>query len=586
MNIYRRVAAVYRPFLGPIGGALLLLLASIGLKVISPWPLGWIFNQFQARSESVLLPVLNQPAPFMQALLWAVGAMIAIQLLWGLFNLFNNYWLIEIGLRALLRLRTEIFARLQYLPLQFHDYRQGGDSSFRVAYDTQAIQTFFNRGFVSIVSSGLMLLGFLAAMLAKSPFLTLVSFSVIPFLLLAIYIFAHRVRRDSADVQARESGVLTRVTEALGAIRVVHAYGREECEIKRFEQEAEGSLTANRRLTVTQVSSSLVVGLITTAGTAALIYFGAGEVAAGRLQSGDLLVFITYLTMFYQPLEQLSYTVWAMEGAAAGATRVFEVLDARDDVPESPTARPFRPGSGRIELEDVSFAYEPGRPVLDRLSLTIEPGTTAALVGGTGAGKTTILSLIPRFYDPASGTVRIDGQDIRTVTKASLRASLSLVLQETLLLNGTIRDNIAYSRPGARQDEIEAAARAAQAHEFIASLPRGYDTEVGERGVRLSGGQRQRIGIARAFLRNAPILLLDEPTSALDLKTEAELMGALKSLMAGRTTLIVTHRLATVHDVGRIYVLEKGRVAESGTGPELLSRPGPYHHLWHSAIKQ
>lgn len=583
MNVYRRVARVYRPFLGPICGALALLLVTIGLKVISPWPLGWIFNQFEARSETVLLPVLQRPAPFMEALVWAVGLMVAVQLLWGVFNLLNNYWLVEIGLRALLRLRTEIFARLQYLPLQFHDYRQGGDSSFRVAYDTQAIQTFFNRGFVSIVSSGLMLLGFLGAMASKSLFLTLVSFSVIPFLLLAIYVFAHRVRTESADVQARESGVLARVTEALGAIRVVHAYGREECEIQRFEQEAEGSLTANRKLTLTQVSSSLVVGLITTLGTAALIYFGAGEVAAGRLGPGDLLVFITYLTMFYQPLEQLSYTVWAMEGATAGANRVFEVLDARDDVPEAPEAREFRPGPGRIELERVSFAYEPDRPVLDGLSLVVEPGTTAALVGGTGAGKTTILSLIPRFYDPVTGVVRIDGQDVREVKKASLRGAMSIVLQETLLLNGTIRDNIAYSRPGARQQEIEAAARAAQAHEFICGLPRGYETEVGERGVRLSGGQRQRIGIARAFLRNAPILLLDEPTSALDLKTESELMEALRALMAGRTTLIVTHRLSTVHELGRIYVLERGRLAESGTGPELLAAGGAYHRLWHAA---
>lgn len=580
MNIYLRVARVYFPLWKPIMGSLALLLVTIGLKVISPWPLGWIFNQFEARQGSTVLPVLQREVGWMEGLAWAVGAMILVQLLWGIFNLLNNYWLVEIGLRALLRLRTEVFTRLQYLPLLFHDYRQAGDSSFRVAYDTQAVQTFFNRGFVSIISSGLMLVGFLIAMAWKSVFLTLVSFSVIPFLLLAIYFFAHRVRRDSADVQARESGVLTRVTEALGAIRVVHAYGREESEIRRFEKEAEGSLSANRRLTLTQVSSSLVVGLITTLGTAALIYFGAGEVMAGRLQSGDLLVFITYLTMFYQPLEQLSYTVWAMEGATAGAKRVFEVLDARDEVPETPGARPFQKGAGRIELEDVGFAYEANRPVLDGVSLVIEPGTTAALVGGTGAGKTTILSLIPRFYDPQSGVVRVDGQDVRGVTKASLRSHISIVLQETLLLSGTIRDNIAYSRPGASQEQIEAAARAAQAHDFISSLPSGYDTEVGERGVRLSGGQRQRIGIARAFLRDAPILLLDEPTSALDLKTEAELMEALRALMVGRTTLIVTHRLSTVHELGRIHVLEKGRVVESGTGPELLAAGGTYARLW------
>lgn len=583
MSLYRRIAYFYRPFLVPIAGSLLLLIGSIGLKVVSPWPLGWIYNQFESRAQVVRLPLLGDDIPFMTALLYAVGAMVVIQLVWGVLNLLNNYWLIEIGLRALLRLRTEVFARLQYLPLKFHDYRRSGDSSFRVAYDTQAIQTFFNRGFVSIVSSGLMLLGFLWAMWAKSPFLTLVSFSVIPFLLASIYFFAHRVRRDSTDVQVRESAILSRVTEALSAIRIVHAFGREASEISRFEKDAEGSLFANRRLTVTQVSSSLVIGLITTMGTAGLIYFGAGEVAAGHLKSGDLLVFITYLTMFYQPLEQLSYTVWAMEGAAAGATRVFEVLDTRDEVPDAPDAQAFKPGKGRIELEGVTFAYEKERPVLQGISLVIEPGQTVALVGGTGAGKTTILSMVPRFYDPDGGVVKIDGQDLKTVTKKSLRENLSIVLQDTLLLNGSIRDNITYSRPGATQAEVEAAARAAQADGFIATLPQGYDTEVGERGVRLSGGQRQRIGIARAFLRNAPILLLDEPTSALDLKTEAELMGALKALMANPTTLIVTHRLGTVHEVDKIFVLENGKIVESGTGPELLERKGLYHSLWNAS---
>ncbi|MDX6766808.1 MAG: ABC transporter ATP-binding protein [Candidatus Methylacidiphilales bacterium] len=583
MNLYRRIAYFYRPFVPTILLALVFLLASIGLKLLSPWPVGWVFNLLKEGTTSAELPLIGRTVGMGEALLWAVFSLIAIQLVWGVFNLFNNYWLIEIGLRALLRLRTEVFARLQYLPLKFHDYRRSGDSSFRVAYDTQSIQTFFNRGFVTIVSSGLTLAGFLAVMLRESVFLTLVSVSVIPFLLAAIYYFAHRVRRDSTDVQVRESAVLSRVTEALSAIRVVHAFGREENEIRRFEGEAEGSLSANRRLTLTQVVSSLVVGLITTAGTAALIYFGAQEVQQGRLDVGRLFVFISYLAMFYQPLEQLSYTVWAMEGAAAGASRVFEVLDTRDEVPDAPDAGVFRPGKGRIELQGVTFAYEKERPVLGGITLTVEPGQTVALVGGTGAGKTTILSMIPRFYDPDSGVVRVDGQDLKTVTKKSLREHMSLVLQDTLLLNGSIRDNITYSRPGATQGEVEAAARAAQADGFIATLPQGYDTEVGERGVRLSGGQRQRIGIARAFLRRAPILLLDEPTSALDLKTEAELMGALKALMADPTTLIVTHRLGTVHEVDRIFVLEHGRIVESGTGPELLGKRGLYHQLWNAA---
>jgi ABC-type multidrug transport system fused ATPase/permease subunit len=583
VNLYRRIAYFYRPFVPTILLAMVFLLASIGLKLLSPWPVGWVFNMLKEGTTSAVLPVVGRTVGLGEALVWAVVSLVVIQLVWGVFNLLNNYWLIEIGLRALLRLRTEVFARLQYLPLKFHDYRRSGDSSFRVAYDTQSIQTFFNRGFVTIVSSGLTLVGFLAVMLRESVFLTLVSVSVIPFLLLAIYYFAHRVRRDSTDVQIRESAILSRVTEALSAIRVIHAFGREQSEIRRFEGDAEGSLTANRRLTLTQVSSSLVVGLITATGTAALIYFGAQEVQQGKLDVGQLFVFISYLAMFYQPLEQLSYTVWAMEGAAAGATRVFEVLDTRDEVPDAPDAKAFQIGKGRIEMEGVTFAYEKERPVLQGISLVIEPGQTVALVGGTGAGKTTILSMVPRFYDPDGGVVKIDGQDLKSVTKKSLRENLSIVLQDTLLLNGTIRDNITYSRPGVGQAEVETAARAAQADGFIATLPQGYDTEVGERGVRLSGGQRQRIGIARAFLRNAPILLLDEPTSALDLKTEAELMAALKALMANPTTLMVTHRLGTVHDVDKIFVLENGKIVESGTGPELLDRKGLYHSLWNAS---
>jgi ABC-type multidrug transport system fused ATPase/permease subunit len=305
-------------------------------------------------------------------------------------------------------------------------------------------------------------------------------------------------------------------------------------------------------------------------------------VIAGTLSLGSLLVFSAYLLMLYQPLESLTYTTWAMEGATAGAKRCFEVLDRQDDVQDSPNAVTLASARGAIEFESVNFRYADDRPVLRDINLRIEPNQIVGLVGGTGAGKSTLLSLVPRFYDPSTGCVRVDGRDVREITKKSLRAQIGIVLQDTLLFSTTVRENIAYGRPDATEEEIIDAARRAQADEFIRQMPHGYASPVGERGGHLSVGQRQRIGIARAFLKNAPILLLDEPTSALDPQTEAAIMETIKELMRGRTTLIATHRLATIHNVDQIIVLEHGRIVEQGRGPDLLARGGIYARLYTS----
>lgn len=587
MNLYRRIIFYYRPFLGRAFVALLLMAGAIALNLLKPWPVKFVIdNVLTQPGPTYHLPFWSGALPLTSALLALAGLLVVIHLLWGGLNLLNSYVLIDIGLRALMRIRTELYAYLQSLPLKFHDSRKSSDSTFRVAYDAQAIQTFFNRGFATILASLLTLVGTFIIMWRMSPMLTLLSLLVIPPLLFSIFYYARKIRDQSTRLQEEESDVLSSAAEGLGSIRVVHAFGQEEAEIERFARECEESLGANLRLTLTSVSSTMIVGLITAFGTAILLYYGALEVESGVLKLGDLWIFISYLAMLYQPLEQLSYTAWAMEGAAAGASRVFEILDTGNEVPDKPDAVPFKPGAGRIELESVSFAYDPERRVLDSVSLQVEPGQTVALVGGTGAGKTTILSLVPRFYDPMTGKVLIDGQDIADVTKVSLRRSIAMVLQDTVLLNGTIRENIAYGKPSATQAEIEDAAKRAQADVFIRQLPHGYDSHVGERGVRLSGGQRQRIGIARAFLKNSPILLLDEPTSALDLKTEAEVMDTLRDLMKRPTTLIVTHRLSTIHDVDRIFVMENGRIVESGTGPELIAKGGVYARLWSSAGEQ
>ena len=583
MSIYARVIRYYRPYLPEILLALLLLVVTVALNLLKPWPVKWAIDTLIPHATTGhAIPFHGHALGTRQALAVAAWSVVAIYLFNGLFNVANNYLLVDIGLKALLHLRTQVYTCLQSLPLHFHDRRRSGDSTYRVAYDAQAIQTLFNRGFVTVLSALMTLIGTFAVMFDMDRVLALCSLAVVPLLWGTIAYYARAIRDQSTTLQQEESNVLATASEGLSAIRIVHAFGREEYEVGQFARGARQSYGANLKLTVTNTFSSLVIGLITALGTALILYVGVRHVIAWRLEVGDLFIFLSYLAMLYQPLEQLSYTAWSMEGAAAGMQRVFEILDTEDTVPEKPEAPALPPVAGRIELERVSFAYEAGQPILRDLTLQVLPGQTVALVGGTGAGKTTVLSLVPRFYDPTSGIVRIDGHDLRDYRKKSVREHIAIVLQDTLLLSGTVEENIAYGRLGAKKAEIREAAVNARAHDFIMNLPQGYDTPVGERGVRLSGGQRQRIGIARAFLKAAPILLLDEPTSALDLETEAEIMETLGTLMRVPTTLIVTHRLNTIHHVDKIYVMENGAVAEAGTGPELLARNGTYARIWNA----
>lgn len=583
MNIYRRVAEYYRSFGALIAVALLMMVISIGFNAFKPWPIKWLIDDVlpQASSESLIWNGIHFSIP--EAIAAACGVYILTYLFHGVTNVANNYVLIRIGLDALLKIRTQLYSYLQYLPLHFHDRRRSGDSTFRVAYDSQAIQTFFNRGFATIISSFLTLLVTLVLMFQMNPRLAWVSLAVVPFLWGAILLFAKKIRNESARLQQEESDVLARAQEGLTSIRIVHAFGREAFEVQEFEKEARHSYDANLQLTLTNVISGLVVGFITAIGAAGILYLGAHEVIRGSLSIGDLWVFLAYLASLYVPLEQLSYTAWSMEGAAAGMQRVFEILDAEDSVPEKPHAKVMARPQGRLDFESVHFGYESDHPILKGLSFSIQPGETVAVVGGTGAGKTTLLSLIPRFYDPTQGRVLMDGTDLKEFTKKSLRSHQAIVLQDTLLLSGTIEENIAYGRPGASAAEIMAAIQEAQAADFIRQLPQGIQTQVGERGVRLSGGQKQRIGIARAFLKKAPLLLLDEPTSALDLETESEIMETLKRLVKGQTTLMITHRLSTVHSLAhRILVLEHGKLVEEGSGEELLKKNGLYARLWNA----
>ncbi|HET7227608.1 MAG TPA: ABC transporter ATP-binding protein, partial [Chthoniobacterales bacterium] len=435
MTIYRRVLKYYRGFFGATLLGLIFSLASIGLNLLKPWPLkiivDWVIPRFSLGAHVKWpdsAPWWLQDAKTVVALLCV--ALVAIQMLWAVCNYLSNYIFVKIGLQALLNLRTELYAHLQRLSLKFHDTRRSADSSFRVAYDSQSIQTIYNKGFTNIFTSGITLLGTFVIMLRLDWQLTLLSLVIIPFLIGTIYFFANRIRRESTSIQEHESAVLTQAQEGLSAIRMVHAFGREEFEVSQFHQQARGSLQANLRLNATNVRSALIISTLVVIATAGMYYLGTMHVLRGTLSLGSLLVFTAYLLMLYQPLESLTYTAWAMEGATAGARRCFEILDRQDDVVDSPKAVAIEKTKGAISFQNASFGYNSTREILSNISLEIAPNQIVALVGGTGAGKSTLVSLVPRFYDPTAGRLTLDGRDIREITKKSLRQQIAIVLQD------------------------------------------------------------------------------------------------------------------------------------------------------------
>ncbi|CAB4242951.1 conserved membrane protein of unknown function [Methylacidimicrobium sp. AP8] len=569
-------------FSGVTGQALLascLVLLTVAASLLRPWPVQWLIDH-------VLLPrpggsrLLGRTVSPPEAALGAAAALVGFAFLHGGLNLWANFLLHRCGLRALALLRTDLFGYLQSLPLPYHRSRVQADLAYRVAYDAQAIQTLFQRGIGTILGSSATLIGAAVVLFRMNPLLASCSLGVLPFLWLVVGRFAEQIRRQSGELQDRESRVLGQVSEGLANIQLLQAYGSEENALATFRRHVEASCEANLRFLWTNSLSALVATVITALGAALVLFVGAQQVPLGRLTVGELWIFLSYLALLYQPLEQLSYTAWALEDAAARLARVFEVLQTGDPIPDPPQAVDLPRLRGEIVFQQVCFSYERGSPVLQDLSFHIAPGRRVAIVGPTGSGKSTVLALIPRFFEPSSGTIRIDGIDIRTVKKKSLRDNLAIVLQDTALFQGTILENIALGRPSASFAEIQNAARAAQAHEFIERLPQQYQTLVGEHGLSLSGGQRQRIGIARAFLRQAPILLLDEPTGSLDPSAEEEILKSLLLLSARRTTLLVTHRLRLASRMDWIYVLRQGRICESGRHGDLLARKGIYWMLW------
>jgi len=578
LPVVLKVLGRLRPHRALFAGAVLQVLLIGLLELAKPWPLKIVVDHVLGGRPLGWPPfdALTRSA----ALTLACAALVAVYALLGTLSVSSNYATISVGQRMVNDFRADLYAHLQRLSLAFHSRREVGDLLFRLTADTFAIQTLTMNGFFPILTSIVLLAGMVIVMVRLDVTMTLVALAIVPVLFVAIVTLSARINALATDARMKESALWAVAQRTIGAIRVIQAFTTEQTEHRRFVDTSAASLDANLRLYTFQSVYSACVNVLIAAGTAAVLWFGATHVMAGALSVGDVLVFTSYLASLYAPINSLTQTWGLIQGARVGAERVFEILDTAPDLVDGPRELARAEVRGRIVFEDVRFGYDAARPVLRGVSFTAEPGALVAVVGATGAGKTTLVSLIPRFYDVSDGRVLIDGLDVRTLRLRSLRRQVGMVLQPPLVFPTSLRENIAYGRPDATAAEIARAATLAQLDGFIERLPEGLDTVVGEGGATLSSGEQLRVTIARAILRDAPILILDEPTAALDVETEARVMAGLENLMAGRTTFVIAHRLSTIRRADLVLVLDEGRIAEAGTFAALVQRGGHFARLY------